>query len=199
MLCFWFVPGVITFIRSPMTIQVERSQGSRLTWASSSARITAPSGRAAISLWSATRTAASSGSPLATSRGRRQLACSRTRRARVARDIAGYPSRRRSCLTVHALVVVAVDPAANRVRVVLEEAGDLGGGEAADGEPDHDQAEREAPGTLEQGEDLELGVGGGLGKDVGRTQELTWPRWMWWKTPARLLFAPPLRRGPEGS
>jgi len=89
MLRFSFFPGVITSCSSPLTIQVERSQGSRLTWDSSSARITAPSGRAAISWWSAARTAASSGSPLATSRGRRQLACSRTRRARVASDIAG--------------------------------------------------------------------------------------------------------------
>ena len=34
--------------------------------------------------------------------GHRQLACSRIRRARVARDIAGYPRRRRNCLTVQA-------------------------------------------------------------------------------------------------
>jgi integrase len=48
-----------------------------------------------------------------------------------------------------ALAVVAVDPAANCARVVLEQGGDLGGGEAAQGEPDHHQAEGEAPGALE--------------------------------------------------
>jgi hypothetical protein len=90
-------------------------------------------------------------------------------------------------------VVVAVDPAANRTRVVLEEGGDLGGGEAAQGEPDHHQAQGVAPGALEQGHDLELAIGGRLGEDVGRTQEWTWPRWGWWKAPTRLLL--PLPRG----
>src|SRR5262249_2108095 len=69
MLRFWSGPGVITSCRSPVTIQVDRRQGSRLTWDSSSARITAPSGRAAISWWSAASTAASSGSPFATIEG----------------------------------------------------------------------------------------------------------------------------------
>src|SRR5437660_823373 len=56
-------------------------------------------------------------------------------------------------------------------------------------EPDHDQAQSDAPGALEQGHDLELVIGGGLGEDVGGTQELTWPRWVSWKAPTRLLFA----------
>ena len=59
----------------------------------------------------------------------------------------------------HALAVVAVDPAANRAWVVLEEGGDLGGGEAAQGEPDHHQAQGEAPGALEQGHDLRTAGG----------------------------------------
>jgi hypothetical protein len=54
--------------------------------------------------------------------------------------------------------------------------------------PDHDQAQGEAPGALEQRDDLELAIGGGLGEDMGRTQELTWPRWSLCKEPTRLLF-----------
>src|SRR5262249_1688559 len=63
----------------------------------------------------------------------------------------------------HSLSVVAVDPAPNGAGVVLEECGDLGGGEAAQGEPDHDQAQSEAPGALKQGRDRELATGGRLG------------------------------------
>ena len=72
----------------------------------------------------------------------------------------------------NALAVVAVDPAVNRAGIVLEEGGDLGRGEAAQGEPDHHQAQGEAPGALQQGHDLAFAIGGRLGKDVGRTQEL---------------------------
>jgi hypothetical protein len=98
-------------------------------------------------------------------------------------------ARPRSVLhTGHALVVVAIDPAANGARVVREEGGDLGGGQAAQGEPDHDQAEGEAPGTLEQGRDLELVIGGGLGEDVSMTQRMDMASWTLWKAPTRLLF-----------
>src|SRR5215831_13256455 len=119
-LCFSFLPGVITSCRSPFTIQVDRSQGSRLTWASSSP-----------------------GSP---------------------RLRAGPRS-----------------PGVGRQK--------LGRGEAARGEPDHHQAQGEAPGALQQGHDLELAIGG-LGEDVGGTQEWTWPRWVWWNAPTRLLLRP---------
>ena len=78
----------------------------------------------------------------------------------------------------------------NRARVVLEEGGDLGRGEAAQGEPDHHQAQGDAPGALEQGHNLEFGISRGLGEDVGGTQEWTWPRWSLWKEPTRLLSSP---------
>src|SRR5262249_2923903 len=91
--------------------------------------------------------------------------------------LAGVITSCRSPRTIQ--LVVAVEPAANRARVVLEEGGDLGWGEGAQGEPDHHQAQGEAPGTLEQGHDLELAIGGRLGEDVGGTQEWTWSRWTW--------------------
>jgi hypothetical protein len=54
-------------------------------------------------------------------------------------------------------------------------------------EPDHDEAQGEAPGPVEQGDDLGFG-GGGLGENMSRTQKWCWPRWTWWKTPTRLFF-----------
>ena len=142
---------------------------------------------------------------MATSRRRRQLACSRTRsgqgrqgHGRVSQpapqlltvQAPGYPQQHadasaepgipesgragaRAILQAgNALAVVAVDPAVNRAGIVLEEGGDLGRGEAAQGEPDHHQAQGEAPGALQQSHDLPFAIGRRLGKDVGRTQEL---------------------------
>ena len=97
------VPGVITCWRRPLAIQVERIQGSRLTWVSSSASTTAPSGSSAMVWRNPAKTWSGSGSPLATSRGRRQLATSRTRRRRVRWLMAGRPRRCHSRAIVQAL------------------------------------------------------------------------------------------------
>jgi hypothetical protein len=98
-----FLPGVMTSWRVPVAIQVARTQGSRLTWVSSSASTAAPVGSSASWWWRWARTWSRSGSPLATSRGRRQPATSRTRRRRVQRLMAGRPSRWYSRGIVHAL------------------------------------------------------------------------------------------------
>jgi hypothetical protein len=60
-------------------------------------------GRSLMAWWRGARTCSRSGSPLATSRGRRHLATSRTRRCRVRSDMAGRPSRWESRATVHAV------------------------------------------------------------------------------------------------
>ncbi len=97
------VPGVITRWRVPRTIQVARTQDSRLRWVSSSASTTASPDSSAS--WGADLGAAllSVGSPLATSRGRRQQAISRTRRCRVRWLTAGRLSRCHRRGMVHAL------------------------------------------------------------------------------------------------
>src|SRR5262245_35104002 len=144
MLRFWFVPGVITSCRSPLTIQVDRSQG-RASVASDVAGypkaapklldVQAPGSAAAGGCWPRPDSAES-----------------------------GRARARTVIQASHALAVVAVDPAANRARVVLEQGGDLGRGETAQGEPDHHQAQSEAPGALRQGQDVELGTALGLAK-----------------------------------
>jgi hypothetical protein len=56
-------------------------------------------------------------------------------------------------------------------------------------------AQGEASGPLEPGDDLEFGIGAGLGEDVSRTQEWCWPRWTWWKTPTKGGYACQSQRG----
>src|SRR6266542_1965124 len=63
-----FFPGVMTCWRCPRGIQVARTQGSRLTWVSSSASTTAPAGRPRRWRCRSARTWSRSGSPLATRR-----------------------------------------------------------------------------------------------------------------------------------
>ena len=232
MLFFSFLPGVITSCRSPLTIQVDRSQGSRVDVGLVLGQDHRAFGQGRDFLVERRQNGgllgvafrhqpgAAPGGLLAHSPGQGHQGHRRVsqpapqlpdrpgpRLPQQPADASAEPgapeSRRARAWAIlqagDALAVVAVDPAANRARVVLEEGGDLGGGEAAQGEPDHHQAQGEAPGALEQGHDLELAIGGRLGEDVGRTQELTWPRWMLWKTPTRLLFFAAIRQqcGPD--
>jgi hypothetical protein len=94
--------GVMTRWRVPRATQVARTHRSSWRWVSSSASTTTPSG-SWLSCWrSAARTWSRSGSPVATSRGRRQAATSRTRRCRVCRLMAGRPRYRCSSGMVQA-------------------------------------------------------------------------------------------------
>ncbi|ANZ39122.1 hypothetical protein BBK82_26640 [Lentzea guizhouensis] len=63
-----------------MGIQQDRTRGSRSRWVLSSASTTDPAGSAAMRAAMVAQVVSWSGSPLAISRGRRQLACSRSRR-----------------------------------------------------------------------------------------------------------------------
>jgi hypothetical protein len=71
-------------------------------WVSSSASTTGALGQRGDRLPQGGENLVAVGSPLATSRGRRQQATSRTRRCRVRSDTAGRPSRCQSRGTVHA-------------------------------------------------------------------------------------------------
>src|SRR5262249_34903921 len=141
----------------------------------------------AISWWSAGSTAASSGSPLATSRGAPAglLAHSPGQGRQGHRRVPQPAPQLLDCPRPRLSQQHADTP---RQPVA---AGDLRRGETAQGEPDHHQAQGEAPGALEQSHDLGLPIGGRLGEDVGGTQEWTWPRWTLWNAPKRLLLLPP--------
>src|SRR6266540_591210 len=183
-----FFPGVMTCWRCPRGIQVARTQGSRLTWVSSSASTTAPAGRPRRWRCRSARTWSQAGSPpggdlsdaaVQGPQGDGGAAQSLPQpwdgpgawlleepQDALGEGGAAQPWSAGSgpvgqC--AGAVALVAVNPAAHRPRVVAEQVGDLGRRPALLGEQDHEQAAGQAVGAVQQAQQVAR-VGGRAGR-----------------------------------